>query len=113
MSKRSDKLLLEDIMEAIENINLYTTDFSQEQFLSDQKTKDAVVRNFEIIGEAANKLSENFSKKSLSIDWKGVIGLRNVLIHDYFGIDYNIVWNIIKNFLPDLENKLKNIISTF
>ena len=113
MSKRSDKLLLEDIMEAIENINLYTTDFSQEQFLSDQKTKDAVVRNFEIIGEAANKLSEDFSKKNLSIDWKGVIGLRNVLIHDYFGIDYNIVWNIIKNFLPNLESELKNIISAF
>lgn len=113
MSKRSDKLLLEDIMEAIDNINLYTTDFSQEQFLSDQKTKDAVVRNFEIIGEAANKLSEDFSKKNLSIDWKGVIGLRNVLIHDYFGIDYNIVWNIIKNFLPNLESELKNIISTF
>ena len=113
MSKRSDKLLLEDIMEAIENINLYTADFSQEQFLSDQKTKDAVVRNFEIIGEAANKISEDFSKKNLSIDWKGVIGLRNVLIHDYFGIDYNIVWNITKIFLPDFKSKLKSIISTF
>jgi uncharacterized protein with HEPN domain len=100
-------------MEAIDNINLYTTDLSQEQFLSDQKTKDAVIRNFEIIGEAANKISEDFSKKNLSIDWKGVIGLRNVLIHDYFGIDYNIVWNITKIFLPDFKSKLKSIISTF
>lgn len=111
MSKRSDKLLLEDIMEAIDNINLYTTELSQEQFLSDQKTKDAVVRNFEIIGEAANKLSEDFIKKNMSIDWKGVIGLRNILIHDYFGIDYNIVWNIRTNFLPALKTNIKSMLA--
>lgn len=111
MSKRSDKLLLEDILEAIDNINLYTRDFSQEQFLSDQKTKDAVVRNFEIIGEAANKLSEDFTKKNMSIDWKGVIGLRNILIHDYFGIDYNIVWNIRTIFLPMLKTNLESALT--
>lgn len=100
-------------MEAIDNINLYTTDLSQEQFLSDQKTKDAVIRNFEIIGEAANKLSEDFTKKNLSIDWKGVIGLRNILIHDYFGIDYNIVWNrnIRTIFFPMLKTNLESALT--
>ena len=92
MSKRSVKLLLEDILEAIENIKDYTSEISFEGFLDSQKTKDAVVRNFEIIGEAATKLPKEFKENNSQIDWPGIIGFRNVLIHDYFGIDYHIVW---------------------
>jgi len=62
--------------------------------MTDQKTKDAVVRNFEIIREAASKLPKEFRKDNPQIDWPGVIGFRNVLVHDYFGIDYHIVWTI-------------------
>jgi len=74
MSKRSVKLLLEDILEAIENIQNYTLKNSFEEFMTDQKTKDAVVRNFEIIGEAASKLPKEFRKDNPQIDWPDVIG---------------------------------------
>ena len=94
MSKRSDKLLLEDILEAIESILEYTANITIEEFMSNKKTKDAVIRNFEIIGEAANKLSKGIKENYPRLDWQGLVGFRNVLVHDYFGIDYNIVWNI-------------------
>ncbi|MEP0860279.1 MAG: DUF86 domain-containing protein [Ignavibacterium sp.] len=110
MSKRNEKLLLKDILESIDKIFDYTNDMSKEEFLSDEKTKDAVVRNFEVIGEAASKLSEELKAKHSDIDWKGVIGLRNVLIHDYFGVDYIIVWTIKEKFLPELKVKLKEIL---
>ncbi len=110
MSKRNEKLLLKDILESIDKIFDYTKNISKEDFLSDEKTKDAVVRNFEVIGEAASKLSEELKAKHSDIDWRGVIGLRNVLIHDYFGVDYNIVWTIKEKFLPELKAKLRDIL---
>ncbi len=73
-----------------------------EQFTLDEKTADAVARNFEIIGEAANRLPDEFKAKSSTIDWDRIRGFRNRIVHDYFGIDYSIVWNIIENFLPKL-----------
>ncbi len=110
MSKRSVKLLLEDILEAIENIQNYTKENSFEEFLTDQKTKDAVVRNFEIIGEAASKLPKEFRTDNPQIDWPGVIGFRNILVHDYFGIDYHIVWTIKTDHLPKLKNEIQSLI---
>jgi uncharacterized protein with HEPN domain len=111
MSKRSDNLLLEDILEAIDSILEYTSDISIERFLADKKTKDAVVRNFEIIGEAANKLSKGIKESNQHIDWAGLIGFRNVIVHDYFGIDYDVVWNIKTNNLPKLKNDIRHLIN--
>lgn len=79
---------------------------SFEQFLSDGKTIDAVIRNFEIIGEAANRLSEEFKENYPEIDWHRIRGFRNRIVHDYAGIDYSIVWEIKENFLPGLLTKL-------
>jgi uncharacterized protein with HEPN domain len=110
MSKRTINLLLDDILEAIKNIYSYTSGISFEEFIADKKTKDAVIRNFEIIGEAAGKLPEDFIMKNSHIDWPGVVGFRNVLVHDYFGIDYNIVWNIKKNHLHILEIEIRSLI---
>jgi len=110
MSKRSVKLLLEDILEAIENIQNYTLKNSFEEFMTDQKTKDAVVRNFEIIGEAASKLPKEFRKDNPQIDWPGVIGFRNVLVHNYFGIDYHIVWTIKTDHPPKLVKEIRSLI---
>jgi uncharacterized protein with HEPN domain len=110
MSKRSDKLLLEDILESIDSILEYTSDISIERFLADKKTKDAVVRNFEIIGEAANKLSKGMKESNQQIDWAGLIGFRNVIVHDYFGIDYDVVWNIKTNHLPKLKLDIRLLI---
>lgn len=77
--------------------------------MGDSKTVDAVVRNFEIIGEAANRLPEDFKEGHLDIDWHRIRGFRNRIVHDYFGIDYSIVWTIKESFLPELLTKLKSL----
>jgi uncharacterized protein with HEPN domain len=109
MSKRDPALLISDILESANNIINYTNDLSYEDFLKDQKTVDAVIRNFEIIGEASNRLPEDFKNQHPLIEWHRIKGFRNRIVHDYFGIDYSIVWLIIKSFLPDLISDLKGI----
>lgn len=106
MSERDIKLLLEDMILSCEKIKKYVSDFYFESFLSDDKTIDAVVRNLEIIGEAANRIPQDFKSKYHYVEWKRMRGLRNRIVHDYFGIDYEIVWNIIQN---DLENLIEQI----
>ena len=111
MSKREPLLLIEDIIDSGNKILSYTNNFSFEDFTKDGKTIDAVIRNFEIIGEAANRLPEDFKEKYSEIDWHRIRGFRNRIVHDYFGIDYAIVWEIKTSFLPDLLIKLKALLS--
>lgn len=113
MSKRSTLLLLQDIQEAIQNILDYTKDLTFQNFLDDSKTKDAVVRNFEIIGEASNKLPSDFLTQNNNIDWAGIIGFRNILVHDYFGIDYEILWKIKSDNLPQLNLEIISLLKLF
>jgi uncharacterized protein with HEPN domain len=87
MSKRSLQLLLEDIIASANKILTYTAGLSFEQFLSDDKTIDAVIRNFEIIGEAANRLPDEIRDQYANIDWHRIRGFRNRIVHDYMGID--------------------------
>mgnify|MGYP000926762381 CR=1 FL=1 len=98
MSKREPHLLIEDIIESANKILLYTNNLTFEAFQKDNKTIDAVIRNFEIIGEAANRLSDDFKDKYPNIDWHRIRGFRNRIVHDYFGIDYSIVWEIKETF---------------
>lgn len=109
MSDRDPQLLLGDILDSARKILLYTEEFTFEDFIKDDKTIDAVIRNFEIIGEAANRLSEEFKDKYAEIDWHRILGFRNRIVHDYFGIDYSIVWYIKETYLPTLINSLENI----
>lgn len=109
MSERSAQLLVDDILESAQKIQRYVAGLSFEEFAIDEKTVDAVARNFEIIGEAANRLSDDFKSRYPHIDWTRIRGLRNRIIHDYFGIDYSIVWNIIETYLPGLMADLQNI----
>ncbi|MBI3235642.1 MAG: DUF86 domain-containing protein [Bacteroidetes bacterium] len=94
MSKREPSLLVEDIIDSAHKILDYTQNLSFEDFTKDGKTIDAVIRNVEIIGEAANRLPDNFKDKYPNIDWHRIRGFRNRIVHDYFGIDYGIVWEI-------------------
>jgi len=110
MSKRNAILLLKDILESARLIEEYVSGLNFETFCKDTKTRDAVVRNFEIIGEAANNLPEDLTQKYPEVDWAGVVGFRNVLIHNYFGVDYAMLWNILEVFLPDLKKKITLII---
>jgi len=109
MSKRSPELLVEDIWESIEKIERYTAGMTQDNFQSDEKTTDAVVRNFEIIGEAAGRLPEDFTDQHSEIEWGKITGLRNRIVHEYFGVDLQIIWQILKKDLPAFKESLKNI----
>jgi len=109
MSKRTPNLLVSDILDSAQKILDYTRDLSFENFITDSKTIDAVIRNFEIIGEAANRLPEEFKEKYPSIDWHRIRGFRNRIVHDYFGIDFSIVWQIRDSFLPGMIADLQKI----
>ncbi|RYE26939.1 MAG: DUF86 domain-containing protein [Sphingobacteriaceae bacterium] len=90
----------------------YTSDHTKLQFLNDQRTIDAVIRNFEIIGEAANRLT--ITSKSLlpNLEWNKIRGFRNRLAHDYFGIDYELVWRTKDKLLPELISSIKNLLKS-
>jgi uncharacterized protein with HEPN domain len=92
-----------------QKIMSYTDGLTFEQFISDSKTIDAVIRNFEIIGEAANRLPEEFKDDHPEVEWHRIRGFRNRIVHDYSGIDYDIVWQIKENFLPETIEKLLKI----
>ncbi len=110
MSDRTPNLLLEDILKSADKIVAYTENMTFDEFLNDDKTIDAVIRNFEIIGEASNRLTEEFRDMHSSIDWHRVRGFRNRIVHDYMGIDYKIVWNIKESFLPLFIEKIKSVL---
>jgi len=95
MSKRDWKLLLMDILECINKIEKYVEAQNYEQFMEDEKTKDAVVRELEIIGEAANQVPKEIQRKFISVPWAQIIAMRNRMIHGYFAVDYRIVWDIV------------------
>ena len=97
MSKKNPLFFLKDIQNSLNKILKYTDNINFEQFLTDDKTKDAVERNFEIIGEAVKNLTEEFKSNYSDIPFKQIAGMRDKLIHDYFGVDYEIIWTTIKN----------------
>lgn len=109
MSKRNPELLIADMFDAGSKILEYTRGLTFEEFTSESKTIDAVIRNFEIIGEAAHRLPEDFKNNHLDIDWHRIRGFRNRIVHDYFGIDFEIVWQIKENYLPELLHKLSEL----
>jgi uncharacterized protein with HEPN domain len=111
MSKRDPILLVGDILDSAEKILEYTDGFTLEEFIEDSKTVDAVIRNFEIIGEAANRLPDSFKEKYTEIDWFRIRGFRNRIVHEYFGIDYSIVWIIKDSYLPLMMAQLKPLVS--
>lgn len=110
MSKRSDKDLIEDILICLSKIQSYIEGISFEDFKEDSKTQDAVVRNLEVIGEATKLLSKEIKAQFPAIPWKMIAGTRDKLIHDYFGINIDIVWAIASQDVPNLIldfNKIK------
>ena len=110
MSKREWKLFVEDTLESIELIEKYIGNLEFNDFSKDRKTIDAVVRNFEIIGEASKYIPDYIKEKYAAVDWIGIVGLRNRIAHEYFGISLEIVWNIVKQELPKLQNQMKQIL---
>ena len=109
MKKRSFRLYLKDILEAIEKINNYTKNLSFEEFSQNTMIVDAVIRNFEIIGEATKHIPEEIRKSYPEIPWKEMAGMRDKMIHEYFGVDLEIVWKTIKIHLPQILLLLEQV----
>lgn len=110
MSKRESELYLQDILTSIQRIEEYTKDLSSKDFENDWKTIDAVVRNLEIIGEAAKNMPEETMEKYPEIPWSSMVTMRNKIIHEYFGVDVEILWKTIKEDLPPLKAQIEKIL---
>lgn len=110
MSKRTDREFLQDIKESIVRINDYIGNMDYQAFLQDNKTQDAVVRNLEIIGEAVKNLSKELRKKYDDSLWKDIAGMRDKIIHFYFGIKWDIVWSSVKDKLPELKERVEQVL---
>jgi uncharacterized protein with HEPN domain len=106
---RDVRLFINDILESIRKIEKYVHDKSYEEFQKDEKTKDAVLRNLEIIGEAVRNIPEDFKEKYPDVDWKAAAGMRDKLIHEYFGVSLAIVWETVKSDLPLFKKSLMEI----
>ena len=104
--RRQDSLLLYDIIRSIEKIEEYTHTLSLEQLLHDERTKDAVLRNIQVIGDASKNLPPEFIQNHPDIDWRGIAGMRNIITHRYFHVDWNLVWISIHEELPVLKDQL-------
>ncbi|HSK81327.1 MAG TPA: DUF86 domain-containing protein [Thermoanaerobaculia bacterium] len=111
MSSRTDREFLADILEAIRRGRMYVDGMDYDQFMADLKTQDAVVRALEVIGEAAKRLSPAVREQHASIPWKNMAGLRDKLIHDYFGVNLDIVWQIVTQELPPVALQLEQMLA--
>ncbi len=108
--KKDELIYIGHILEAIEKTHKYCSAMKKNEFLRNSLVKDAVVRNVEIIGEAAKKLSSEFRKRYPEIPWKDISGMRDKIVHDYTGIDFKVVWDVVRLDLPELKTRLKDII---
>ena len=106
MSERAPSILFSDMLDSVESVLEYTAGMNFEGFLEDRKTRDAVIRNIQVLGEAANRVPKDIREGYPDIEWMRIIRSRHILVHDYAGIDYEIVWRIIEVHLPPLKEAL-------
>jgi uncharacterized protein with HEPN domain len=108
--KREYRLYIDDILEAVEKIEKYVKGLSSDEFIEDGKTVDAVIRNFQIIGEATKRIPDEVKRKYADIPWKEMAGMRDKLVHEYFGVKLDVLWKTIKNRLPELKALIKEVL---
>ncbi len=107
---RNQNIYLKDIIESINKIIEFVESMTFEEFQEDDKTSSAVIRKFEILGEATKNITDDTRTKYPKIPWKEMAGMRDRLIHSYFGIDYKLVWTTIKNSIPNLKTMIEEIL---
>jgi uncharacterized protein with HEPN domain len=103
MPRRDWTLLLDDMLQSIEKIERYIEGYESDSFAADSRTVDAVVRNLEVIGEAANALPPEIRTLAPEVDWRGIVGLRNRVVHEYFGVSSRMIWTIASQELMPLK----------
>lgn len=102
-------VFIQHILDSIELIESYTNNKALEDFLSSVQLQDSVIRRIEIIGEAAKNLPEDFKNKYPEIPWKKIAGMRDIIVHDYFGLDLKLTWKVANEEIIDLKTRLKSI----
>jgi len=110
VSRRDLRFYLEDLLEAIEKIERYTAGLTREEFLANELVADAVIRNLEVVGEVARHIPDELRAKFPEVNWRGIVGFRNVLIHEYFAVDLDVVWTIVANHLPELKQVFQKML---
>ena len=110
MSKERDPDFLADILEASIRAQKYISGLDYDGFMSDTKTQDAIIRTLEIVGEATKQLTPELRDSHANIPWKSMAGMRDRLIHDYFGVNLDIVWEVVTTDLPAIEAEIKSIL---
>ncbi len=101
---------LNDILDAIRKIEKYTAELSFDDFIENELVQDGVVRNLEVIGEAVKKIPEDVRRDKPQIDWRKIAGLRDILIHEYFAVDFEIIWDVVNNKIPGLKKIVINFL---
>lgn len=110
MTDKDSLVFLKHVLESINNIEMFTKNVSKPDFLKNKEKQSAVVRQIEIIGEAVKNLSQDFKEEHPEVQWRYIVGTRDKIIHHYFGVDLQIVWEIIEKDLPKLKKQIENII---
>ena len=109
-SKLGDKVLVKHILDAIEEIESYIENIDISDFFNNSMVRFACIKQLEIIGEASNHISEDVKSSFAQISWEEIISLRNLLVHEYFGVDATLVWQIIETDIPELKTEMEKII---
>lgn len=112
MRGKNPKIFLEDILESIERIELYTKNKTKKKFLDNYEKQDAIIKRLEVIGEAVKNIPSEIKKKHPEIPWEDISGMRNILIHEYFGVVMDRVWDTAKNDIPKLKKQIKGLLKS-
>lgn len=111
MSKRKPDVYLQDILESIQQIEEYLDGVNESEFYQNSEKQDAVLRRLEIIGEAVKHISEDIRNEYDEVPWRKIAGMRDIIIHEYFGVTLSMIWVVTQRDLPDLKSKIKAIIN--
>ena len=109
MIYKKNQIVLEDILKFCSKIEIYIKNLNKVDFENNEMAIDAVLRNLELIGEASKRLSNDFINKNLNIPWKKIIGLRNIVIHEYSDVDLDIIWDIVTKNIPETKENIQEI----